>query len=220
MKILLVLSIMYLALFFVAHSEYASALDGQNSTGEPIMEAHPKSSYITMNIDVELGGLEKIAGEAAQGIVLIGESLNNLASHPDLTPEQRERVNQVLSRVDQLSQSLSLTVKQLPDTVEQSILPVVNAGDKLSSEIRWIIVVTSIAIILIILTALAIAYYYVLAPGTKAVIKTASLLDELANTLEKTAEIVETSSKQNLLVIENLQIMADRQPVSVSQKNS
>ena len=220
MKILLVLSIMYSALFFVAHSEYASALDGQNSTDERIMEAHPISSYITMNIDVELGGLEKAAGEAALGIVLIGESLNILASHPDLTPEQRERMILVLSRVDQLSQSLSLTVKQLPDTVEQSILPVVKAGDKLSSEIKWIIVVTSIAIILIILAALAIAYYYVLAPGTKAVIKTASLLDELANTLEKTAEIVETSSKQNLLVIENLQIMADRQFVSAAQKNS
>ncbi len=220
MKILLVLSIMYLALFFVAHSEYASALDGHNSTDEPIMEAHPKSSYITMNIDVELGGLEKIAGEAAQGIVLIGESLNSLASHPELTPEQRERMTQVLSHVDQLSQSLSLTVKQLPDTVEQSIIPVVKAGDKLSSEIKLIIVVTSIAIILIILAALAIAYYYVLAPGTKAVIKTASLLDELANTLEKTADIVETSSKQNLLVIENLQIMADKQLVSETQKNS
>jgi hypothetical protein len=212
MKILLVLSIMYLALFFVAHSEYASALDGQNSTDERIMEAHPIPPYITMNIDVELGGLEKAAGEAALGIVLIGESLNILASHPELTPEQRERMILVLSRVDQLSQSLSLTVKQLPDTVEQSILPVVKAGDKLSSEIKWIIVVTSIAIILIILAALAIAYYYVLAPGTKAVIKTASLLDELANTLEKTAEIVETSSKQNLLVIENLQIMSDRKP--------
>ena len=220
MKKLLVLSIMYSALFFVAHSEYANALDGQNSTDERIMEAHPISSYITMNIDVELGGLEKAAGEAALGVVLIGESLNILASHPELTPEQRERMILVLSRVDQLSQSLSLTVKQLPDTVEQSILPVVKAGDKLSSEIKWIIVVTSIAIILIILAALAIAYYYVLAPGTKAVIKTASLLDELANTLEKTAEIVETSSKQNLLVIENLQIMADRQFVSATQKNS
>ncbi len=220
MKILLVLSIMYSALLFIAHSEYASALDGQNSTDEPIIETHPKSSYITMNIDVELGGLEKAASEAAQGIVLIGESLNSLASHPELTPEQRERMDQVLSRVDQLSQSLSLTVKQLPDTVEQSILPVVKAGDKLSREIKWIIVVTSIAIILIILATLAIAYYYVLAPGTKAVVKTASLLDELANTLEKTAEIVETTSKQNLLAIENLQIMADRQFVSAAKKNS
>ena len=220
MRKLLVLSIMYSVLFFGIHSEYASALDGQKSNGEPIMEAHPISSYITMNIDVELGGLEKAAGEAALGIVLIGESLNILASHPELTSEQRERMIQVLSRVDQLSQSLSQTVKQIPNTVEQSIIPVVKAGDKLSSEIKWIIVVTSIAIILIILAALAIAYYYVLAPGTKAVIKTASLLDELANTLEKTAEIVETSSNQNLLVIENLQIMADRQFVSAAQKNS
>jgi hypothetical protein len=220
MKILLVLSIMYSALLITVHSEYASALDGENPTGEPILEAHPKSSYITMNIDVELGGLENAAGEAAQGIILIGESLRNLASYPELTPEQRERMDQVLSHVDQLSQSLSLTVEQLPDTLDQSIIPVVKAGEKLSSEIKWIIVVTSIAIILIILTALAIAYYFVLAPGTKAVIKTASLLDELATTLEKTAEIVESSSKQNLLVIENLQIMADRQPVTAAQNNS
>ena len=220
MKRLPVLSIMFSALVFIAHSEFTSALDGQNSSDEPIKDIHSQSSYITMNIDVELGGLEKAAGEAAQGIVLIGESLDNLASHPELTPEQRERMNQVLSHIDQLSQSLSLTVKQLPDTVEKSIIPVLNAGNKLSSEIKWVVVVTFIAIILIILVALAAAYYFVLAPGTKAVIRTTSLLDELANTLKKTAEIVETSGKQNLLAIETLQIMADKRPVPSSQSKS
>ena len=173
-----------------------------------------------MNIDVELGGLEKAASEAAQGIVLIGESLGNLASHPELTTEQRERMNQVLSHIDQLSQSLSLTVKQMPDSVEKSIIPILDAGNKLSSEIKWIVVVTFMAIILIILVALAAAYYFVLAPGTKAVIRTTSLLDELANTLKKTAEIVETSGKQNLLAIEPLQIMADKRPVPSSQSKS
>ena len=220
MKKLPVLSIMFSALILIAHSEFTSALDGKNSSDEPIKEIHSHSSYINMNIDVELGGLEKAAGEAAQGIVLIGESLDNLASHPELTSEQRERMNQVLGHIDQLSQSLSLTVKQLPDTVEKSIIPVLNAGRKLSNEIKWVVVVTSIAVILIILVSLAAAYYFVLAPGTKAVIRTTRILDELANTLKKTAEIVETSGKQNLLAIETLQVIADRQPAPSNQAKS
>jgi hypothetical protein len=220
MKRLLVSSIMVLSFSSIVHSESACALDEQYATGKPLEANHPQSSYITMNIGVELGGLEKAAGEAAQGITLIGESLNKLASHPELTPEQRERMNQVLSRVDQLSQSLYLTVKQLPDTVEESIIPVVEAGNTLSNEIKWVVVITSIAIILIILAALAVLYYFVLAPGTKSVIRTASLLDELADKLKKTAEIVETSSSQNLLVIEELKFMIDKQPVTPDQKKS
>jgi len=213
------LLVMFLSLVFVVVSEKSSALDEQNSTGESLMEAHPQSSFITMNIDVELGGLQKAASEVAQGFVSIGESLSNLANHPELTPEQRERMDQVLSNINQLSQSLSLTVEQLPDTVEKSIIPVVEAGHKLSSEIKWIVVITSISIILIILAALAVVYYFLLAPSTKAVIRIASQLDELAKTLEKTAEIVETSSKQNLLVIKNLQIMADKRLVPSGQQD-
>ena len=176
-------------------------------------EIDPQSSYITVNVGVELSGLEKAAQQAAQGITLIGESLNSLASLPELTPGQLERMNQVLSQVNQLSQSLSLTVDQLPETMERSLTPVVEAGDRLSSEIKLIIVVSAIAIVLIILAALVMVYYFVLTPGTKAVIRTTALLDELASTLEKTAKIVEVSSNQNLKVLENMRIITDKQAV-------
>jgi len=184
---------------------------GQSLNSESVQEAHAQSSYITVNIGVELGGLEKAAEEAAQGIILIGDSLNTLASNPELTPEQSARINQVLSQVDRLSEGLSSTVDQIPRTMEKSLSPVVELGERVSSEIKLIVVVSAIAIVLVIFVALVMAYCFVLAPGTKAVIRTTSLLDELASTLEKTAEIVETSSKQNLAVIDKLQVVAGGQ---------
>ena len=213
-----VLSIKLSALFIVVFVGSTNSFAEQNLSNESMEETHPDSSYVTVNIGVELGGLEKAAEEAAQGITLIGESLESLASHPELTPEQRERMGNVLSQIEQLSQSFSLTVDQMPDTMEKSLVPVVEAGDRLSSEIKVIVVIAAIAIVLIILVALALGYYFVLAPGTQAVIRTTGLLDDLAKTLEKTAEIVESSSKQNVMMVESLQTMADKQ-IAASEQN-
>ena len=189
----------------------------QSLNSESEQHSYSQSSYITVNIGVELDGLEKAAQEAAEGVVLIGDSLNTLASNPELTSEQSARISQVLSQVDRLSEGLSVTVDQIPDTMEKSLSPIVEAGKNLSSEIKLIVVMSAIAIVLIILVALVMAYYFVLAPGTKAVIRTTSLLDELASTLEKTAEIVETSSKQNLTVIDKLHAIAAGQIAPTGQ---
>ena len=206
-----VVAIMLSLLVLVIQGGYENALAEQNTATELSEDVNPKPSYISVNVGVELRVLEEAAKEAALGITLIGESLDKLANNPELTQEQRERVAQTLIRVDHFSANVSETVNQMPDTMEKSLEPVVQAGDKLVSDVKSIIIITALAIVLIILIALAMVYHFVLAPGTKAVIRTTSLLDELASTLETTAEIVETSSKQNLEVIQKLQIVTDNQ---------
>lgn len=203
-KLLASLILVSVHVFFV-HGALADSLDGETSTGELRKEVNTQTPYITMNIGVEIAGLEKAAKEAAEGLNLIGESLQNLADNPELTPEHNKQIKQTLTRIDELGQSLTLVVEQLPATVEKSMAPVVKASNELSSQIKRIVIITSIALILIILTTLAAVYYFILAPGTRSVIKTANLLDELANTLKATAEIVEISSERNLQVMEEVQ---------------
>jgi predicted PurR-regulated permease PerM len=203
-KLLASLILVSVHVFFV-HGALADSLDGQTSTGELRKEINTQTPYITMNIGVEIAGLEKAVKEAAEGLNLIGESLQNLADNPELTPEHNKQIKQTLTRIDELGQSLTLVVEQFPATVEKSMAPVVKASNELSSQIKRIVISTSIALILIILTTLAAVYYFILAPGTRSVIKTANLLDELANTLKATAEIVEISSERNLQVMEEVQ---------------
>lgn len=191
------------ALFYIC-GVYAESADGQTAGSEPGPQAHTQNPYINMDINVEIAGLENAAAEAAEGLNLIGEALHELADKPELTQENRQRVEQTLRRVDALGNRLAQVVDQLPVTVEKSVEPVIKAGNTLSSQIKRIVVITSIVLVLIILTALAAVYYFVLAPGTRSVIKTATLLDELANTLKTTAEIVEISSERNLQVMEEV----------------
>lgn len=204
-------------LLFVVSGSSTNLHAGQSLDGGSEQQSLSQSSYITVNIGVELDGLEKAAQEAAEGIILIAGSLNTLASNPELTSEQSARISQVLSQVDGLSEVLSSTVDQMPETMKKSLSPLVEAGERLSGEIKLVVIISAIAIVLIILVALIMAYYFVLAPGTKAVIRTTGLLDELAKTLEKTAEIVETSSKQNLMVVDKLQAVAAGQVVLPGQ---
>jgi hypothetical protein len=171
----------------------------------PAREVHEQTSYVTLNIGVEITGLGKAAADAAQGLNLIGESLHELANDPELSDEHQEQINLTLRRVDKLGQSLTLMVDQFPTTVEQSMVPVVNAANELSAQARKIVIITGIVIILIIFAALAAVYYFVLAPGTRSVVKTANLLDELATALKTTAEIVEVSSERNAQVMEEIQ---------------
>jgi len=184
-----------------AYAEATAATPGSNQTGAPDPDKRP---YVMLNVGVELAGLEAAAQDAAEGLTLIGKSLNSLASNPELAPKQRERLLQTLSKLDKLSINLSDGMEQLPETVRMGMLPVTEAGGELSSQIKRIIIIASIALILIILAALLAVYYFVLAPGTRSIIETTQLLNKLADTLESTAQIVEKSSQQNLQVLSAL----------------
>ena len=192
-------------LLLVVLAPFASA--SEEVDANPGLEAATQKQlpHVTMNIGVEIGGLEQAAEQAAQGLVLIGESLDKIASNHDLTPEQHELVQQALARVDELSQNLNLTVGQLPGTVENSIAPMVNAGKDFTAQIRLIVILTAIGLVIIILITLVAVYHFVLAPVTHSISETAGLLNKLAKTLESTAKIVDKSSQQNQRVLEEMQ---------------
>ncbi len=200
MKKLLFLILLVSSLVFHAHAAQANAHEGQVSTQIP---------YVTVNIGVEISGLGTAAEDAATGLNLIGESLQNLADDPELTEEQHEQINLTLRRIDKLGQSLALAVESMPGTVKKSMVPVVDATHELSSQIKRIVVTTAISLVLIILAAFAAVYYFVLAPGTQSVVKTARLLDELATALKTTAEIVEISSERNSQVMEEIRAVRE-----------
>ena len=160
--------------------------------------------YVSMNVGVEISGMQQAAEQAAQGLVLIGESLDEIAKNHELSPEQRKRIEQSLKHVDQLGQSLNATLERIPGTLERSIAPLVTAGQNLGNEIRLIAILLSVLLLLILLAALAAFYYFVLAPATRAIVETTGLLNDLAQTLETTARIVETSSNQNVRILEEM----------------
>ena len=165
--------------------------------------------YVTMNVGVEISGMQQAAEQAAHGLVLIGESLDEIAKNHELSPEQRAHVEQSLKRVDHLGQNLNSTLEKIPGTLERSIAPMVTAGKDLSKEIKLILILLAVLLVLIILAALVAIYYFVLAPATRAIVETTGLLNDLAKTLETTAQIVESSSEQNIRILEKMSELSD-----------
>lgn len=192
-------------LALVVQSAMSDTIEEQVANGQVEQEADTQNPYVTVNIGVEIMGLEQAAEQAAEGLNLIGQALHELANDPELGAEHQQKIDQTLTRVGELSQSLATSLEHLPGTVEKSMRPVVNATNELSSQIKRIVITTAIALMLIILAAMAAVYHFVLAPGTRSLIKTANLLDELANALKTTAQIVEVSSERNLQVMEQVQ---------------
>ena len=180
----------------------ASKIVGTNQDTVATTQKH--LPHVTLNFGVEISGLEQAAGQAAQGLILIGDSLDKIASNHELTPEQHELVQQALARVEELGQTFNQTVEQLPGAVEKSIAPMVNAGKDFTAQIRLIVIITAIGLVFIILAALVAVYHFVLAPATHSISETAGLLSKLSKTLESTAKIVDKSSEQNQRVLEEL----------------
>jgi hypothetical protein len=196
--------IQILILAFVCQAAFAQSADGLESTAGLMKEVDTQTPYISLNVGVEMTGLATAVEAAAEGLNLIGESLQNLLDNPELTPEHHQKIDQALTRVDELGKTLTQAIDQLPETVDRGMAPVVKAGNDLSNQVKKIVLITSVALIMIILAALWAVYYFVLAPGTQSIIKTATMLDELAKTLKTTAEIVEVSSERNLKVMEEV----------------
>ena len=80
MKKLLASTIVLCTLILGANGSIAATSNGATPVDEPTNKTLAQKSFISMNIGVELAGLEKAAQEAAQGVTLIGESLESLAN--------------------------------------------------------------------------------------------------------------------------------------------
>ena len=203
------LGVLILLLGITLNPAFAQAASSTDDT--PIgAEARADTPYVNMNVGIEVSGLQQAAEQAAHGLVLIGESLEEIANNQELSPEQRVRVEEALKSVDRMGQNLNASLDKLPVTVERSIAPMVTAGKDLGDEIKLIMILLAVLLILIILAALLAIYYFVLAPATRAIVQTTGLLNDLASTLETTARIVESSSNQNIQILERMDKLGDR----------
>ncbi|MEE1674726.1 hypothetical protein SNR37_004170 [Agarivorans aestuarii] len=189
---------------------------------EPLAELESDSPQLNMQLQVEVVGIDKAAAQASQALRDIADSVNHLASNPELSPEQQQHFKQTLNAVEQLSQQLDSSLKQLPDTVAQSTKPIVNLADKLSSEVQFWVMIILVSLVIIIIVALLAIYFGVLAPTSRAVLSATGQLNQLASSLKTTAELVEKTSAQNQHLLERLtpapQRFSQRQRSKITNK--
>ncbi|UPW18357.1 hypothetical protein M0C34_19365 [Agarivorans sp. TSD2052] len=207
LKIIYPILLATLASQLIAFSVYAQEI---NATREA--NAGPR---LNMQLNVEVIGIEQAALQSAQALDSIAESINHLATNPELTPQQQQQFEDTLLAVTQLSTQLNSSLQQLPNTVSQSTQPIVELADDLSNKIQlWVLIILAALVVLIIVALLAI-YFSVLAPTSRAVITATSQLNQLASSLKTTAQLVEQTTAQNQVLLMRLD---KTKPQSFAQK--
>ncbi|GLS89687.1 hypothetical protein GCM10007916_07540 [Psychromonas marina] len=163
-----------------------------------------KQPLVDINVGIELGKLEQSALNIEESIQLASQALQEMAKDPNISAEQQEKIIATFERIDQLSESLQTTIKQIPEVINQSAPPITIAIDNLFSNIQLTVIMVLLSLLLIIIVALVAVYYWLLKPTSLMLLKTTAKVDNMATALQTTANIVEKSTEQQLLILNAL----------------
>jgi len=163
--------------------------------------AAEKQPMLAINVGIELGQLEQSALNIEESIQLASQALQEAAKDPNISVEQQQKIIATFERIDLLTESLQTTIKQIPEVINQSAPPITSAIDNLFSNIQLTVIIVLISLLLIILIALIVIYYWLLKPTSFMLLNTTAKIDNMATALQTTADIVEKSTEQQLLIL-------------------
>jgi hypothetical protein len=161
---------------------------------------------IDIKIGIELSKLETSANNIDQSIKQASEALQEMAKPPNISPEQQAQIMQTFENIEQLSTTFQDTIKEIPATITKSTPPILTAVDNLFANIQLTIIVSLMAILVILISALIALYFWILKPTSLMLLKTISKVDNMAIALQTTAEIVDKTTQQQLLILNHTSV--------------
>ncbi|WP_305815729.1 hypothetical protein [Photobacterium leiognathi] len=179
----------FLITFCILFSSLSLASNQDIHINKNITKPNDNKALVAFNVGVDLSGIEQPANIAAQSIEKMAASLQTMAKHPNLTPEQQTAI------IDTLAQTFNQSVAALPKTVAQTSTPIITASKSIMSDIKLYTILFFALIIILIVLALIAIYYFVLAPIKNILLETTGKLNHMADALETTANLVHESNQ-------------------------
>ncbi|MFO6423565.1 hypothetical protein [Motilimonas sp. KMU-193] len=186
----------------------------QTVAAEPAQDTASKQGLVTVNVGVDLTGLEAPAVQASQALVVLSESITQLSQGEHLSEAEQQQVKLMAEQVAQLSSTLDNTVKQLPQVIEQASQPVVASTQTILNDIKWIVIAVLIVVLLVLVALLIAVYYSVLQPTRRLLVDTTEQFNILASAMEQTAKSVELSGQYHQAILQQLQQTVPANPNS------
>ncbi|WP_022942927.1 hypothetical protein [Psychromonas hadalis] len=159
---------------------------------------------IDIRVGIELHKLEDSASRIAGSIETASQALQKMAKNPNIDTQQQQQIINTFKQIDKLALTFDKTISQLPNTIKQLTPPISTAIDNLFSNIQLTIILVLIGIVVLLIIALIAVYYWILKPSQRILINTTKKLDNMASALKITAQIVEKSTDQQLLILNTL----------------
>lgn len=158
-------------------------------------------SLVDIKVGIELTKIEQSIANIDQSIQMASQALQEMAKHPNISPEQQIKITQTFEQLNQLAVTFEAGIKEMPTVIRQSTPPISAAIDNLFSNVQLAILIVLIAIISIVICVLLAIYYWILKPTSIMLLKTTAKVDNMATALQSTAKIVEKNTEQQLLIL-------------------
>jgi len=158
-------------------------------------------ALVDIKVGIELTKIEQSMKNIDQSIKQASKALQEMAKHPNIEPEQQLQITNTFKQLDKLALTFQRSIEQLPTAIQKSTPPITSVIDKLFSNVQQAILLVLIAIVVIILFALLAIYFWILKPSGEMLLKTTSKVDNMATALQTTAEIVDKTTQQQLLIL-------------------
>lgn len=176
----------------------------QTVVAETTQEANPQG-LVTINVGVDLTGLEAPAVKASEALIVLSKSITQLSQGEHLSEAEQQQIKLMAEQVAQLSSTLDTTVKQIPQVLEQASQPVVASSQTLLNDIKWVVIGVLIALLVVLVALLVAVYYTVLQPSRHLLVDTTEQFNKLAAAMESTAKSVELSGQYHQSILQHLQ---------------
>ena len=152
---------------------------------------------VQLSVAVEVKGLEPALMEVSTSMKSLADSLEQLATHPELDPERQKEVIETLQGIGQISEEFRKMLSDVPTTVERTAEPLLVAFGQFSGEVKQWVVLIGITLVLVVALSLALCYFLMIAPAAKATVETSRQVALLSTSLSGTAVLVREVAELN-----------------------
>jgi uncharacterized protein YoxC len=159
---------------------------------------------VQLSIAVEVKGLEPALMEVSTSMKRLADSLEQVATHPDLNPERQKEMLETLKGIEQISAEFQKMLTGVPATVERTGEPLLLAFERFSGEVKQWVILIGVTLLLVVAIGFTLCYFLMIAPAARAMVETsrqvASLSDNLSETSVLVREVAELNRETSLLL--------------------
>lgn len=168
-------------------------------------QAQESDPFVSVNMTLELGGIEQAIQDTRQSLDTIGSALSDISKSENLSPEQQTILGDTINNLNQLVVLSKQSVEALPQTFEQSKQVLDTNSQRFLDDLRFQALLIIAAVGVVIIAIIGAIFWFVLKPMQSTLVDTTKNISSMASAIKSTAEALDAVSKQQHEIAQRLE---------------
>ena len=168
-------------------------------------QAQESDPFVSVNMTLELGGIEQAIQDTRQSLDTIGSALSDISKSENLSPEQQTILGDTINNLNQLVVLSKQSVEALPQTFEQSKQALDTNSQRFLDDLRFQALLIIAAVGVVIIAIIGAIFWFVLKPMQSTLVDTTKNISSMASAIKSTAEALDAVSKQQHEIAQRLE---------------